>query len=79
MDPSLAHNLPHKNRIRTSIYLLPNLITATSLLFGFLAIKYSIDGRITENTQYFVYAAYAIMAAVGVALIFQSFIYNPHK
>jgi len=63
MDPALSGHLPHKNRIKTSIYLLPNLITATSLLFGFLAIKYSIDARIMHNAQYFIYAAYAIMAA----------------
>lgn len=63
MDPGLAHHLPHKNRMKSSIYLLPNLITATSLLFGFLAIKYSVDGRITQNMEYFVYAAYSLMAA----------------
>jgi len=63
MDPALPHNLPHKNRVKTSIYLLPNLITAASLFFGFLAIKYSIDARIMGHGEYFVYAAYFIMAA----------------
>ena len=62
MDKASTHH-PHKDKIKTSIYLLPNLITATSLLFGFLSIKYSIDGRITANHHYFVYAAYAILAA----------------
>ncbi len=63
MSSAESSNHPQKSRIRTSIYLLPNLITATSLLFGFLAIKYSIDGRITDDHQYFVFAAYAILAA----------------
>lgn len=63
MDPALHHHIPHKNPVKSSIYLLPNLITATSLLFGFLAIKYSIDGRITADGMYFVYAAYSLMAA----------------
>lgn len=63
MDPALPHHLPHKNRVKTSIYLLPNLITAASLFFGFMAIKYSIDARITGHTEYFVYAAYLIMVA----------------
>lgn len=63
MDPALPYNLPHKNRVKTSIYLLPNLITAASLFFGFLAIKYSIDARIMMHTEYFVYSAYLLMAA----------------
>ncbi|BBH53529.1 CDP-diacylglycerol--serine O-phosphatidyltransferase [Fluviispira sanaruensis] len=52
-----------RRRVKSSIYLLPNLITATSLFFGLLAIKYSIDGRMSGEMQNFVFAAYAILAA----------------
>lgn len=52
-----------EQRVRSSIYLLPNLITATSIFFGLLAIKYSIDGRLLHDASQFIYAAYAILAA----------------
>lgn len=52
-----------EKRVKSSIYLLPNLITAASLFFGLLAIKYSIDGRLAHNESDFVFAAYAILAA----------------
>ena len=50
-------------KAKAGIYLLPNLITAGSLFFGLLSLKYSIDGRLHENMELFVYAAYAILAA----------------
>lgn len=49
--------------VKSSIYLLPNLITSASLFFGLLSLKYSFDGRITDHLPSFVYAAYAILAA----------------
>ena len=52
-----------RKKVKSSIFLLPNLITSASLFFGLLAIKYSIDGRISGNGQEFVFAAYAILAA----------------
>ncbi len=52
-----------RKKVKSSIFLLPNLITSASLFFGLLAIKYSIDGRISGNVQEFVFAAYAILAA----------------
>ncbi len=57
---------PHSEKrkiVKSGIYLLPNLITAASLFFGLLSIKYSIDGRINGNIEQFVYGAYAILAA----------------
>ncbi|MES2614851.1 MAG: CDP-diacylglycerol--serine O-phosphatidyltransferase [Bdellovibrionota bacterium] len=56
------HPEKHK-KVKPGIYLLPNLITASSLFFGLLSLKYSIDGRMHANMEYFVYAAYAILAA----------------
>ncbi len=57
--------IPHekKQKIKTSIYLLPNLITSASLFFGLLAVKYSIDARMAGLTQEYIYCAYAILAA----------------
>jgi CDP-diacylglycerol--serine O-phosphatidyltransferase len=59
-----------RNGVRASIYLLPNMITATSLFCGFLAIKMSIDGRMASTPDAalmdFVNAAYLILIA-GVA------------
>lgn len=52
-----------RKKVKSSIYLLPNLITAASLFFGLLAIKYSIDGRMHNDAQAFLFAAYAILAA----------------
>lgn len=52
---------PH--RVKPGFYLLPNLVTITSLFFGLLAIKYSIDGRIDHDAEKFVFAAYALLAA----------------
>jgi CDP-diacylglycerol--serine O-phosphatidyltransferase len=43
-------------RMRATIYLLPNMITAASLFFGFLSLRLSTEGN-------FVLAAYAILAA----------------
>jgi CDP-diacylglycerol--serine O-phosphatidyltransferase len=62
----MNHDLetPQKvKKAKAGIYLLPNLITASSLLFGLLAIKFSIDGRIHSDMELFVYAAYSILAA----------------
>jgi CDP-diacylglycerol--serine O-phosphatidyltransferase len=68
---NLIHNEPIQNvnfierrkKVKSSIYLLPNLITASSLFFGLLAIKYSIDGRMSGDIKEFVFAAYAILVA----------------
>ena len=50
--------------VKASIYLLPNMITAASLFFGFLAMKFAVEGRMAEaGTQHFLWAAYAILAA----------------
>lgn len=50
--------------VKAGIYLLPNLITATSLFLGFLAIKLSFEGRLLEGfSNNFVLAAYAIIGA----------------
>lgn len=52
-----------EQRVRSGIYLLPNLITATSIFFGLLAIKYSFDGRMLHDSSQFIFAAYSILAA----------------
>jgi len=62
-ENNVSHLLDKKRKVKSSIYLLPNLITSASLFFGLLAIKYSIDGRMNGNMQEFVFAAYAILAA----------------
>ncbi|NBX17311.1 MAG: CDP-diacylglycerol--serine O-phosphatidyltransferase [Proteobacteria bacterium] len=55
---------PRRRGVKASIYLLPNMITAASLFFGFLAIKFAVEGRLQEgNSQAFLWAAYAILAA----------------
>lgn len=56
-------NQDKPKKVKSGIYLLPNLITASSLFFGLLSIKYSFDGRMHSNMQFFVYASYAILAA----------------
>lgn len=60
-----VHEIPSRRRgMKASIYLLPNMITAASLFFGFLAMKLALDGRLSEgNSQAFLYAAYSILAA----------------
>ncbi|KAB8040388.1 CDP-diacylglycerol--serine O-phosphatidyltransferase [Silvanigrella paludirubra] len=62
-ENNVSHLIDKKRKVKSSIYLLPNLITSASLFFGLLAIKYSIDGRMNGNMQEFVFAAYAILAA----------------
>lgn len=62
-DDNVTHIVDRRKKVKSSIYLLPNLITSASLFFGLLAIKYSIDGRMSGNAQEFVFAAYAILAA----------------
>lgn len=56
--------------VRAGIYLLPNMITATSLFCGFLAIKFSIDGRMASSQEEmmrdFLMSAYLILVA-GIA------------
>jgi CDP-diacylglycerol--serine O-phosphatidyltransferase len=56
--------------VRAGIYLLPNMITATSLFCGFLAIKFSIDGRLAASPevamQAFLMSSYLLLIA-GVA------------
>lgn len=60
-----VHELaPRRRGVKASIYLLPNMITATSLFFGFLAIKFAFEGRLSDaNPQAFLWAAYSILAA----------------
>lgn len=59
--------LPARPRkgVKASIYLLPNLITAASLFFGFLSIKFAVEGRLSGESasHYFLWAAYAILGA----------------
>ena len=62
-ENNVSHLLDKKRKVKSSIYLLPNLITSASLFCGLLAIQYSIDGRMNGNMQEFVFAAYAILAA----------------
>lgn len=56
-------NLHDKNLSlsRKLAFLVPNSITFLSLLFGCLAIKASIDGRIEQNNDFFVSASYFII------------------
>jgi CDP-diacylglycerol---serine O-phosphatidyltransferase len=50
--------------VKAGIYLLPNLITATSLFLGFLAMKFAVEGRMSmASGQYFVWSAYCILGA----------------
>jgi len=62
------HTVKRKIKIRHSLYLLPNMMTAFSLLCGFLAIIWTIEARTGLQTgnagQYYVWAAYAILASV---------------
>lgn len=60
-----VHDLSTRRRgVKASIYLLPNMITAASLFFGFLAMKFAVEGRLGEgDPKYFLWAAYAILAA----------------
>lgn len=57
--------MPQRRRgVKASIFLLPNMITATSLFFGFLAMKFAVEGRFSAAaSQSFLWAAYAILAA----------------
>lgn len=66
---NLPSKKPHKG-VKASIYLLPNMITATSLFCGFLAMKFAMEGRFLPNASHnFVYAAYAILAAAVCDLL----------
>lgn len=63
-----AQVLAARRRMKSGIYLLPNLVTATGLFFGFLSIRLSIEGRLLEQGGFagldkFVFAAYAILGA----------------
>lgn len=59
--------LPKGRGLRSSIYLLPNLITATSFFCGFLSIKLTVDGLLAGSVDAamakYVFAAYAILVA----------------
>jgi CDP-diacylglycerol--serine O-phosphatidyltransferase len=62
--PSLpASSVEKRKKTKAGIYIFPNLITCMSLFFGLLAIKYSVDGRLTGEGSFFLYAAYSILAA----------------
>jgi CDP-diacylglycerol--serine O-phosphatidyltransferase len=65
LDMASVHELVARRRgVKASIYLLPNMITAASLFFGFLAMKFAIEGRLSDaNPNSFLWAAYAILAA----------------
>lgn len=53
-----------RKRMRSTIFILPNAITVCSLFFGFLSMKFSNEGRfMPEHSEYFLFAAYALMAA----------------
>ena len=52
-----------RNKVKSSIYLLPNIITASSLFFGMLAMMYAIEGRLQAEITFFSFAAYALLAA----------------
>lgn len=55
---------PRRRGMKASIFLLPNMITAASLFFGFLSMKWALEGRLPDaNPQSFLFAAYAILAA----------------
>ncbi len=72
MAEVLEQNVGTRKRkgVRAGIYLLPNMITATSLFCGFLAIKFSIEGRLAtspdEVMQAFLMSSYLLLIA-GVA------------
>ncbi|MBX9703292.1 MAG: CDP-diacylglycerol--serine O-phosphatidyltransferase [Silvanigrellaceae bacterium] len=52
-----------KKGMKSTIYLLPNLITALSLFFGFLSMRFSMEGVLHGSLESFAWAAYAILAA----------------
>jgi CDP-diacylglycerol--serine O-phosphatidyltransferase len=60
-----VHEMSQRRKgMKASIYLLPNMITAASLFFGFLSMKFALEGRLPNaNPDAFLYAAYAILAA----------------
>lgn len=73
MRAGVVAALPKSRRLRSSIYLLPNMITATSFFCGFLSIKLTFDGALQGGSAValdrFVLAAYALLiAAVADAL-----------
>lgn len=51
-----GHPARARKGVKATIYLLPNMITATSLFFGFLSMKLASDGN-------FLFAAYCVLAA----------------
>lgn len=60
----VPEDMKRRRGMKAGVYLLPNLITATSMFLGFIAIKLSFDGRLLENfSNHFVLAAYAIIGA----------------
>lgn len=60
----IGANKNNKN-VKTGAYLIPNLITATSLFFGLLAIKLSIDASYNSDSyELFIIASYSLIAAI---------------
>ena len=56
--------MPSRKGVKAGVFLLPNLITASSLFLGFLAMKLAIEGRVLEGfSNNYVLAAYAIIGA----------------
>ena len=63
MEPD-GSQFPARRGVKAGIYLLPNLITASSLFLGFLAMKLAVEGRMSEDPgRLFVLAAYCILGA----------------
>lgn len=62
--PPKASAAQGRRGVKAGVFLLPNLITATSLFLGFLAMKLAVEGRLMEGfSNNFVLAAYAIIGA----------------
>ncbi len=50
-------------KAKPSMYLLPNLVTACSLFFGFLSMRYAVDARFNGLAQGYLFSAYCIIVA----------------
>ena len=63
--PGTNSEFRFRRKVRASIFILPNSITALSLFFGFLSIRFGFESRFTPLGETgFTYACYAIMASV---------------
>ena len=61
----VVHKLPVKKRmgVKASIFLLPNMITAASLFFGFLSMRYAVEARFLGLPDGYLFASYCIIFA----------------